>query len=502
MILAGVLEGVTVTKMVYKEPWQGPKLTGIQVDNVRYDSRRVNRGDLYIAIRGGMLDGHRFIPDAIRRGAKAVIVEDDSTFPDSFFAHEEVVKIVVPNSRRAMALTSRNLHGDPSRKLRLIGITGTNGKTTTTHLVRSILESSGQRVGFIGTMGHFDGLNALEATHTTPEAPELNEILSSMVMNGCTSGVMEVSSHSLVMDRVFGLRFAAAAFTNLTQDHLDFHGSMKEYFRAKKMLFDSLEEDSVAVTNCDDSSGKQIVSDSHARILGYSTRSAESLVGKDIAVGLEGTTLTVEYQGKDYRISSPLIGSFNVSNILAAMGVCLGLGVPPEAVVEGVASLRAVRGRFESIQFDEGWIAVIDYAHMPDALENTLEVIQALRGHSAGRIITIFGCGGDRDRTKRPIMGAIATKLSDITIVTSDNPRSEDPDTIIDEILGGVVIGPGVHREPDRRKAIAEGLNLARRGDIVLVAGKGHETYQIIGEKKLHLDDREEVLKFLGKQWN
>jgi UDP-N-acetylmuramoyl-L-alanyl-D-glutamate--2,6-diaminopimelate ligase len=462
----------------------------------------VTRGDLYVAIRGEKTNGHGFIREAVRNGATAVIVEDDGALPDSFFTLEGVVKIVVPASRKAMALSARNFYGNPSERLRLVGITGTNGKTTTTHLVRSILEASGQRVGFIGTMGHHDGVNAIEATHTTPESPELNEILSSMVANGCSAAVMEVSSHSLVLDRVYGLKFAAAAFTNLTQDHLDFHRTMEEYFRAKKMLFDGLDEDAVAVTNIDDPFGERMVDGTSARTIRYSTTEEADITARGIETSLHGTTITLGYGEVTQQIASPLIGRFNVSNILTAAGVSAGLGIAPEAVATGISSLRSVRGRFEPIQSEQGWVAVIDYAHTPDALENTLKTITELLGEGDGQVITIFGCGGDRDRTKRPIMGGIATRMSDVTIVTSDNPRSENPDSIIDEILQGSTPGANVSREPDRRKAILRGLGMARRGDVVLIAGKGHEIYQIIGETKTHLDDREEVLKFLGKEWN
>ena len=502
MTLPEILSGITVTKMVHKEPWQGPNWTGIRLEGVRYDSRKVKKGDLYVAIRGEKMDGHRFIPDAVSNGARVVIVEDDLALSDSFFTHAGVVKVVVPVSRKALAITSRNFYADPSRNLMLIGVTGTNGKTTTTQLIGSILEASGRRTGIIGTIGYYDGRDSVEARHTTPEAPELNELLSSMVKNGCTAAVMEVSSHSLVMDRVYGLRFAGAAFTNLTQDHLDFHKTMDDYFEAKKILFDALDVDAVAVTNLDDPFGTKITGETKARRIRYGRGPEGDLVCTASSTGLAGTSLTVEYGGVKKTLNSPLIGAFNVSNILAATGVSLGLGVSFDAVAAGVASLRSVRGRFEPIQSEQGWTAVVDYAHTPDALENTLKAIRALLGASGGKIVTIFGCGGDRDRTKRPLMGGIATRLSDLTIVTSDNPRSEDPEAIINEILAGAAPGANVSREQDRRKAILDGLTRARRGDVVLIAGKGHEDYQIIGDRKLHLDDREEVLKFLGRQWN
>jgi UDP-N-acetylmuramoyl-L-alanyl-D-glutamate--2,6-diaminopimelate ligase len=299
MTLAEVLEGITVTKMVHKDLWQGPKWAGILVRGVRYDSRKIRRGDLYVALPGEKTDGHRFIPDAVRDGASAVVVENDAAFQDAFFMLQGVVKVVVPASRKALALASCNFHGNPSRKLMLIGVTGTNGKTTTTQLIRSILEAAGHRTGIIGTIGYYNGRDVVEAIHTTPEAPELNELLASMVTHGCTAAVMEVSSHSLAMDRVHGLRFAGGVFTNITQDHLDFHKSMDEYFRAKKILFDSLEADAVAVTNLDDPSGEKIVMDTPAKRIRYSLRSNQELSCTVSSTGLSGTTLTMVYQGKE-----------------------------------------------------------------------------------------------------------------------------------------------------------------------------------------------------------
>lgn len=500
MVLEKVLEGVVVSKMVHKEPWQGSHSLGVTVEGISHDSRQVGPRHLYVAIRGEKVDGHRFIQEAIQKGAVAVIMEDDAAFSDPFFTHEGVVKIVVANSRRAMAELARNFYGNPSERLTLVGITGTNGKTTTAHLVRSILEADGKKVGMLGTMGHHDGVRALPATHTTPESTEVNRLLAGMVENGCQAVVMEVSSHALAMERVHGLRFTGAVFTNLTQDHLDFHGSMETYGATKKKLFDSLDHEAVAATNIDDAFGEEIVSGCPARKIRYGTGPGANARTAGIATGLAGTEVTILYEGVSTEIRSPLAGSFNAANITAAYALSVGLGVGERAIIRGVGSLRSVRGRFETITGGPGWTVVIDYAHTPDALER---VLQSIRAMNKGRVITVFGCGGDRDRGKRPVMGEIASRLSDVTILTSDNPRSEDPDGIINDIRKGVRPGSNVHQENDRRKAIAQALAGALTGDVVLIAGKGHETYQIIGELRTELDDREEVLKFLrDRKWN
>ncbi len=498
MKLGRILEGVHVSKMLHAKFGQMIQTHEIEIRAIQYDSRRVERSDLFVAIRGAAFDGHKFINEAVGRGAVAVVLEDDSMMPDALFIHAGVAKIVVGESRKALAIMAGNFYDHPSRKLRLIGVTGTNGKTTTTHLIRSILEAAGEKVGLIGTIGYHTGLDAVTAVHTTPESPELNRLLSTVVGNGCSCAVMEVSSHSLVMRRVDGLQFVAATFTNLTQDHLDFHGSMEEYYRAKKILFDGLSSDAWAVSNADDTQGRDIVSSTAGQCLFYGVHEGADVLGREISVGIEGTRMTVHYNNEDHAVSSPLIGRFNVENILAAYATCAGLGVQALDIRRGISSLEAVRGRFERIRLSDGSTAVIDYAHTPDALENCLSAISDLLAKGSGRVITIFGCGGNRDRGKRMKMGAIATEFSDITIVTSDNPRDEDPLMIIQNILSGVIPGKTVHVEMDRRKAIAYGLGLARRGDVVLIAGKGHETYQVIGQTKEHFDDREEVEKFMA----
>jgi len=498
MVLLELLEGVPVIKLFSSLYGKMVLTQDISVHSIQYDSRKVGHGDLFVAIAGAAVDGHAFVESAISRGAVAVVMQNDEVLPDPFFMHAGVIKIVVPDSRKALARMSANFFAHPSRKLRLIGVTGTNGKTTTTHLIRSILEAEGVKVGLLGTIGYMIGEEMIPATHTTPESLELNELLALMVNKGCGAAVMEVSSHSLALSRVFGLEFSAACFTNLTQDHLDFHGTMEEYFKAKRILFEGLSPAACAVSNADDPYGAKILDGTAARTLTYSRNAAADVRARDVRMTVAGMRMTVEHNGKALDLESRLTGRFNVENILAACATGFGLGVAEECIRTGVSRLHAVRGRFEQIVSPAGWTAVVDYAHTPDALEKCLRTIRdLLPKENPGRIITVFGCGGNRDRGKRPKMGRIASELSSITVVTSDNPRKEEPGAIIDEIIAGVQSGATVHREEDRRAAIGKALAMARPGDVVLVAGKGHEDYQIVGEHKHHFDDREEVENFI-----
>jgi UDP-N-acetylmuramoyl-L-alanyl-D-glutamate--2,6-diaminopimelate ligase len=498
MDLSKVLEGVSVSKMFQTLYGKMVVTHDVQVRGIQYDSRKVGRDEIFVAIRGVAVDGHKFMADAVQRGATVVVMEDDGTLPDAFFMHAGVIKVVVGNSRKALATMSANFYGHPSRQLQLIGITGTNGKTTTTHLIKSILETNGQRVGLIGTIEYKVGSETIPATHTTPESLELNQLLAQMVAKDCTAAVMEVSSHSLALHRVHGLEFAIAGFTNLTQDHLDFHSSMEEYFTAKKMLFDGLKAGSHAVTNSDDGYGYKMIEGVAANTLTYGITSTAEVAAKDVQLSVSGTECSVVYKNEVEQVHSPLIGRFNVQNILAAYAVSLTAGVPRATISRGIESLKSVRGRFEQLRSPGGWTAIVDYAHTPDALANSLRAIHdILPAGSKAKIITIFGCGGNRDRGKRPQMGRIATEQSDLTIITSDNSRNEDPDSIIEDIVAGAVSGRNFVSEVDRRKAIALGLQSANSGDVVLIAGKGHEDYQVVGDAKTHFSDREEVESFI-----
>jgi UDP-N-acetylmuramoyl-L-alanyl-D-glutamate--2,6-diaminopimelate ligase len=498
MTLSKLLTGITVSKIFQTMYGQMVTTQDIEIRQVQYDSRKVQNGDLFIAIRGNEQDGHLFISDAIQKGAKAVVVENDAILSDSFFMHNGVMKIVVPNSRVALAAISANYYSHPTDRLKVIGVTGTNGKTTTSHLIRSLLEEHGLKTGILGTIEYNLGKENISATHTTPESLELNQFFSTMVVNSCSAAVMEVSSHALHQHRVNGIQFEAGVFTNLTQDHLDYHLSMENYFQAKKILFDNLNQSSWAIVNIDDDWGKQIANASSAKKMSYGLQKSADVNAKNIQLSMSGVEFTVRYVNNTIDIVSPLVGRFNVYNLLAAFATGVALGIPISTIQKTFKKIQPVRGRFEQIVSPNGWTAIIDYAHTPDALEKALKTIHdVFNSTQRGRIITIFGCGGNRDRKKRPQMGRIAAELSDITIVTSDNPRNEDPNTIIDEVMTGVKPGANVLRESDREAAINKALKMAQSNDVILIAGKGHEDYQVIGNKKIHFDDKEIVKEFL-----
>jgi UDP-N-acetylmuramoyl-L-alanyl-D-glutamate--2,6-diaminopimelate ligase len=501
MILARLLDGVTVTKMFRTTFGQSIQMQDLHIDQIQYDSRRVKTSDLFVALRGSGVDGHKFITDAVKNGAIAVVMENDDAVPDSYFQHTGVAKLVVPNSRQALAIMSANYFHHPSNRLTVIGVTGTNGKTTTTYLIKSILEYNGIKTGLIGTIEYHLGDSVLPASHTTPESLELNGFLARMANAGCSHVVMEVSSHALHQHRVGNIKFKAGIFTNLTQDHLDYHGDMDQYFLAKKILFENLSPDAWGIINIDDPMGGKLIEATHAGILTYGITSTASLYAKDVAISLNGTRFTLVYKQGSIDIESQLLGRFNVSNILAALGAGIVLGIPVHDIRDALYHTKAVNGRFEQLSSPAGWTAIIDYAHSPDALEKVLKAIHDLfESERHGRIITVFGCGGNRDKGKRPIMASIATSLSNITIITSDNPRHENPDAIIDEVKKGARAGSAVYREADRKSAIIKALTVAQSGDVVLIAGKGHEDYQITGDTKTHLSDRETVEEYLHGQ--
>jgi len=498
MRLGELLRGVRVRKLYAGAYGASLPTEDRPVSEVRTDSRRVERGDLFVALRGSTEDGHRYIEPAMRAGAVAVVLEEEAALPDALAMHTRVVKIVVENSREALAMIAAAFFGHPSRTLRLVGVTGTNGKTTTTHLLRAVLEASGETVGMVGTIHHTLGARSVSATHTTPEPLELNSLLAAMVREGCQSVVMEVSSHALDQRRVGALAFGGAVFTNLTQDHLDYHGTMAAYAEAKKLLFDGLAPGARAIINADDPWSTHMVRDTRATVTGYGTASGADLRAETMRVGLEGIAITLTAGGRRLGVQSPLTGRFNAWNILAAGAAGHAFGLPWEVIEEGIRCAPPVSGRFERISSPAGWSAIIDYAHTPAALEHALASIRELMpAAQRGRIITVFGCGGNRDRGKRPQMGRIASLSSDLTIVTSDNPRDEDPSAIIAEVIAGVVPGRTVESEPDRRAAIRRALGLAAAGDVVLVAGKGHERVQEIAGRRDPFDDRDEVRAYL-----
>jgi UDP-N-acetylmuramoyl-L-alanyl-D-glutamate--2,6-diaminopimelate ligase len=495
MHLSTLLDGVNVVKLFQTVFGQMVVTHDVMVQNIHYDSRKVERNDCFVAIRGARLDGHRFLGEAVQNGAKVIVIEDDAAYPDSLAMHTGVVKVVVQNARQALARMAANYYGHPARKLMMIGVTGTNGKTTTTHLVKSILEANGEKVGLIGTIEYAIGAEKMQALHTTPESLELHGLLARMVNAGCTSVSMEVSSHALQQSRVHGIEFRAAVFTNLTQDHLDYHGTMENYFQAKKILFDELPEGSSAITNADDPWGLQITASTKARTLRYGVESTADVRASNIDLSLKGISIDIEYGKMKHRVTSPLVGRFNVHNILAAYTTGKAIGVSEQALQQGIASLRAVKGRLERVDSPKGWTAIIDYAHTPDALQKCVRAVRELM--SGGRIITVFGAGGDRDKTKRPLMGTVAASLSDLAIVTSDNPRTEDPQQIIRDVVAGIPEPARVLQIVDRREAIRKATELARPGDVIVIAGKGHEEYQVIGTQKIPFSDRAVVEEFL-----
>jgi len=498
MIVSKLLEGVTVRKMFQTMFGRMVVTHDVEVRNLRYDSRKVERGDLFVALRGSSLDGTKFIADAIDKGAIVVVVDDDTAVSDSYCMHAGVVKVVVENARAALAQMSANYFQHPSKALTMVGVTGTNGKTTTTHILKKLLEASGTKTGLIGTIDYRFGDERIPATHTTPESLELQGLLKKMVEKNCTAAIMEVSSHALHQHRVDGIDYDVAVFTNLTQDHLDYHGTMDEYFKAKKILFDNLRSDAWAIVNVDDEWGQTLLETVQAKKLSFGFSDNASVKAANVSLSTSGTKFTILREGEETPIETPLLGRFNVVNILAAFSAGIALELDTQLMQETLRTISPVRGRFERVVSPKGWTAIIDYAHTPDALEKALNAVRdILRTSKQGNIITVFGCGGNRDRTKRPKMAQIATKLSDITIVTSDNPRHEDPEAIIDEVMTGVMTGAKVHREADRKQAIHRALEMAKENDVVLIAGKGHEDYQVIGDEKIPFSDRIVVEEYL-----
>ena len=499
MKLSLLLENVTVSKLFQTMYGQMVVTHEVEIGRLQYDSRKIQRGDCFVALRGTASDGHTFIQSAINQGAKVVVLEDDKVLPDPLCMHAGVIKVVVPDSRKALAVMSSNYFGHPSKKLKFVGITGTNGKTTTSYLVKSILEAGKEKVGLIGTIEYAIGEQRIPATHTTPESLELNELYASMAKNQCTFVSMEVSSHALDQSRVYGLDFDVAVFTNLTQDHLDYHVTMDNYFHAKKKLFACLKPAGCAVINHDDRWGVQLLDSIAAKKISYGLNLTADVFAKKVKLSINGTTFVISNGHGECTVSTSLIGTFNVYNVLAAYTTCIALGFSQEQILTGISNLKNVRGRFERIVSPAGWTAIVDYAHTPDALGNCLKTIHdVLPKKNRGRIITVFGAGGDRDKTKRPMMGRIAGDCSDLVIVTSDNPRTEVPETIIDDVMRGITRHATVLREVNRQTAIERAIKSAVRGDVVLIAGKGHEDYQVIGKEKTHFSDREIVENLLS----
>lgn len=448
-----------------------------------YDSRRVGRGDCFFAVRGESSDGHDFIGAAVEAGASAVVCE---RLPEQ--TAEGVSYVVVDDSHGALADMAAAFYGNPSRELRLVGVTGTNGKTTIATLLYDMFRMMGHRAGLISTVVYRVGEREVESTHTTPDAVRLNAMLREMVDAGCEYCFMEVSSHSIVQQRVRGLHFAGAVFTNLTHDHLDYHKTFAEYVKAKKRLFDTLPRGAFALTNADDRNGAVMVQNTRAAVSTYSLRSMADFRCKVLEMHFDGMLLAIDRR----EVWVDFLGRFNAANLLAVYGTARLLGADAEDVLRCLSALHSVSGRFEPVRSESGRTVIVDYAHTPDALQNVIETINEIR-RPEQQLIVVCGCGGDRDRTKRPEMGAIASREASVAVFTSDNPRTEDPEAILDEIMAGAEPGARCLRITDRAQAIRTAVMLSHEGDIVLIAGKGHETYQIVGREKHHFDDREEA---------
>lgn len=462
-----------------------------EIKGICYDSRKTQKDFIFVCVVGFETDGHKYIESAVSKGATVIVAQNGSEIPK---VPESVTLVVVDNTRTALASLAACFYDHPEKKLKVIGITGTNGKTTVTTLVKSILEYDGKKAGLIGTNANMIGERVIPTERTTPESLELFELFSEMVKEDVTHVIMEVSSHSLELSRVYGIEFSVGAFTNLTQDHLDFHITMENYLNAKKKLFNISK---IGVVNADDEAGISIIKDGACPITTFGIENDADFKVTDIKMSARGVIFKMVCDGVEQTVRVGIPGRFSVYNALTAIGVVSALGIPVEKAIEALTFAKGVCGRCETVYTKTDYSVIIDYAHSPDGLEN---IINTVREFTENRVITLFGCGGDRDRTKRPIMGKIAGELSDYLIVTSDNPRTENPSAIIEDILVGVKESGCEHIViENRREAIGFALSFAKTGDCVILAGKGHETYQIIGKTKNHFDEREVIAEILAE---
>ena len=492
MILSELIQAI--------EPLQVIGKTDVNVHAIQFDSRKVETGDLFVAQAGTAVDGHTFIPSCVEKGASVIVLDNSQYLADT---KDGVTYVLVKNSEQALGLLANQWHGRPSEKLTLVGVTGTNGKTTIATLLYEMVRAMGYKAGLISTVVYYVDGTAYPSTHTTPDALALNALLAQMVEAGCQYAFMEVSSHSIAQERIAGLKFAGAMFTNLTRDHIDYHKTFDNYRDTKKRLFDGLRKEAFAVTNADDKNGLVMTQNTRAKVFTYSTQSMADHRGKILEEGFDGMLLSIDGQ----EVFVPLVGRFNVSNLLCIYSAALCLGFEKTEVLRILSALKPVNGRFETIHSPKGWTAIIDYAHTPDAVENVICTIneilhnQTLKPSNSqtAKLITVVGCGGNRDKGKRPMMAQIAKRGSQQLILTSDNPRDEEPADILkdmtdglteDELRSTLVI-------EDRAAAIQTACTLAHKGDVILVAGKGHEDYQIIKGVKHHFDDHEIVRKYI-----
>ncbi|CEJ67780.1 UDP-N-acetylmuramoyl-L-alanyl-D-glutamate--L-lysine ligase [Chryseobacterium oranimense G311] len=465
-----------------------------EISELAFDSRKVTENSLYVAVRGTVADGHSYIASSVEKGAKAVVCEE---LPETL--NENVTYIKVKDSSKALGHLASNLYGNPSQKLKLIGVTGTNGKTSVSTLLFDVFKNLGYDSALLSTVEIRIGEKIIPATHTTPDVITINKILAQAVEEGCEYAFMEVSSHGIAQNRIEGLHFKVAGFTNLTHDHLDYHKTFDEYLKTKKRFFDELEDTAIAITNVDDKNGMVMLQNTKAKKKSYAMKTMADYHGKSLEIDFNGMLLN--FNGKEFWTT--LTGKFNIYNLLLVFGIASELDFEQDEILQAISKLNRVSGRFETFRSDGGIFFIVDYAHTPDALENILDSINDIRTKNE-RLITVFGCGGDRDHSKRPEMGNIATKKSTLAIITSDNPRTEDPAQIIKEIEAGVE--PQNFSKytsiPDRKEAIKMAIRFAEPKDIVLVAGKGHENYQEINGVKHHFDDKEtinELWKLMSK---
>ncbi len=466
-----------------------------ELADITADSRRVAPGSLFVALRGTAVDGHRFIPAAVEAGAAAIVCAADAALDPSVEARAAIVR--VPDTAEALGLLASAWHGHPSRQLTLVGVTGTNGKTTVATLLYDMARMGGERAGLLSTVVNRIGTRAVPATHTTPDPLELNALLAEMVAEGCTFAAMEVSSHACSQRRIAGLTFAGGVFTNLTRDHLDYHGTFQAYLEAKRMFFDALPAGAWALVNADDSHARVLIQNTRARVYTYGLRAAATdFRAAVVEERIDGMELRID----GHEVHTPFAGRFNASNLLAVYGASRLLGCDTAEALLHLSALRPVAGRFQTFH-GGGITAIVDYAHTPDALANVLDTIRQAAGADAD-VITVCGCGGDRDHGKRPMMAREAARRSSMLIITSDNPRSEDPAAIAADMLAGLDDDARLATtvELDRARAIALAISSAEPGGVVLVAGKGHENYQIIGSERRHFDDAEQVKDALSKR--
>jgi UDP-N-acetylmuramoyl-L-alanyl-D-glutamate--2,6-diaminopimelate ligase len=488
MRLSEVLEGI--------ETVLPPGASGLQIRQVACDSRKVQTGALFFALHGAKADGNAFIQDAVKRGTVAIVSED----PASGYKPGGVAWIQVREARKALATAAANFFGHPANALQLVAVTGTNGKTTTASVVDAIVKASGAKTGLFGTIAYHTPLGDYPAPNTTPESVDLQGFFAEIRDAGGKYAVLEASSHSLAMDRLWGCHFQAAVFTNLTREHMDYHKTFEDYFAAKKRLFEGTGAGApeVAVVNSDDEFGKRLAGLAKKTVT-YGLESKAEITTKKFDLTFEGLTFTAHTPNGKVHVVSPLVGRINVYNILAAIGAAQALGLSNEVIESGIRNLESVSGRFQRIDLGQPFLVIVDYAHTDDALENLIRTAREL--NLKGRIITLFGCGGEKDRTKRPVMGEVTGRLSDLTILSSDNPRGEDPLKIISDIIVGLQKTAGKYLiEPDREKAIGMAMDEARAGDIVLLAGKGHENYQILADHTFEFDDREMARRALRER--